>query len=191
MKKHILLISGNPEKKSLSSAILESYANGIDKSKAEVKKIYLGDLKFDPVLWNGYSNLKLEEDLKKSQEAISWADHVVFIFPVWWGSMPALLKGWLDRILLPGFAFKYYKGSPLPERLLKGKTAHIIRTSGSPTIISFIPEILDGLNWRFNILGFNGIRLIKTTHFSGITSSLSQKRREKILQKSKSLAENF
>jgi len=75
----------------------------------------------------------LEPDLVKAQEKIQWADHLVWIYPVWWGSVPAIMKGFLDRVLLPGFAFKKRDGSVWWDKFLMGKTARIICTMDQPT----------------------------------------------------------
>src|SRR5256885_16433644 len=65
----------------------------------------------------------LEPDLQRAQADILWASHLAWAYPTWWGGLPALLKGFIDRIFLPGFAFKYRKGSVLWDRLLAGRTA--------------------------------------------------------------------
>lgn len=59
------------------------------------------DLHLDP----HYTEQALEPCLQRCQESLLWAEHLIIVYPVWWGTMPALLKGWLDRVLLPGFAF--------------------------------------------------------------------------------------
>src|SRR3990172_11834160 len=111
MAKKILIILGHPSRESFCNAIIENYAEGVSEGGGEVRKIYLGELKFDPILWNGYAKIQeLEDDLKRVQEDIKWADHLVFVYPTWWGGMPALLKGLVDRAFLPGFAFKFHKG---------------------------------------------------------------------------------
>ncbi|MFW5761753.1 MAG: NAD(P)H-dependent oxidoreductase [Cyclobacteriaceae bacterium] len=77
----------------------------------EVRTQCLGDLSFDPILWKGYKEIQeLEPDLKYAQECIKWSDKWVIIYPIWWGSVPALLKGFMDRTLYSGFAYKYHKG---------------------------------------------------------------------------------
>jgi putative NADPH-quinone reductase len=74
----------------------------------------------------------LEPDLKNAQDAMTWANHIIIVHPLWWGSAPALLKGFLDRVLVSGFAYKYEKGRSIPLALLKGRTARMIITSDSP-----------------------------------------------------------
>jgi len=155
MKKKITVILGHPSRESFCSAIMQSYVEGAKEAGAEVKEIYMGDLKFDPTLWKGYSAIQeLEDDLKKAQEDMRWADHLVFIYPTWWGGMPSLMKGFVDRIFLPGFGFKFHKGKPSPDRLLSGKSARLIVTMdnkqkvseklfGAPSVIALKRIVLE------------------------------------------------
>lgn len=131
--KKILLIIGHPRKESLCGALADKYVSGAEKAGHTIETIHLGGLEFDPILWGGYEGSQpLEPDLVKAQQQITWADHLVFVYPTWWGALPALLKGFIDRVFLPGFAFKYREGSVRWDRLLTGKSAHLIVTMDSP-----------------------------------------------------------
>ena len=130
--KKVLIINGHPDKKSLCFALAEQYKKGAQKSGASCKIIHLIDLKFNPISMGYNVLLELEPDLLKTQQAILEADHLVMVYPNWWGTYPALLKGFIDRVFLPNFAFKYHKDSPMPEKLLKGKTARMIVTMDTP-----------------------------------------------------------
>jgi len=131
--KKILLINGHPDNESFNVALAEAYKKGASKSDAELREIYIRDLDFNPNLHFGYrKRTELEPDLLNAQEQIMWADHLVWIYPVWWGSVPAIMKGFLDRVLLPGFAFKKREGSVWWDRFLTGKTARIICTMDQP-----------------------------------------------------------
>ncbi|PIR57806.1 MAG: NADPH:quinone reductase [Parcubacteria group bacterium CG10_big_fil_rev_8_21_14_0_10_38_31] len=155
MSKKITIILGHPSRESFCGSIMQSYVEGARENGAEVREIHLGDLKFDPILWKGYSAIQeLEEDLKKTQEDMRWADHLVFIYPTWWGGMPALMKGFVDRIFLPGFGFKFHKGQPYPDRLLSGKSARLIVTMdnkqkmteklfGAPSVVALKNIVLE------------------------------------------------
>ena len=124
MTKRILVILGHPANKSFCGALADSYVKGAEAAGNEVRLISLGNLSFDPVLHNGYATIQeLEPDLVTAQAAITWAQHIVFVYPIWWGAMPALLKGFIDRVFLPGFAFKYREGSQFWDRLLSGRSA--------------------------------------------------------------------
>ena len=107
MKKKILIINGHPDKDSFNYAISESYKAGAIVNGAEVKEIKIRELNFNPNLEFGYrKRTELEPDLVEAQEKIKWSEHLVWVYPVWWGSVPAMMKGFIDRVFLPGFAFK-------------------------------------------------------------------------------------
>ena len=92
------------------------------------------DLIFNPNLQFGYQKrTELEPDLLDAWEKIKWADHLVWVHPVWWGGLPAITKGFIDRLFLPGFAFQYRENSVWWDKLLIGKTAHIITTLDQPS----------------------------------------------------------
>ena len=108
MNKNILVILGHPDTDSFCGALCKAYIDSAKKHGSEVRQLHLGELKFDPVLWKGYNKIQeLEPDLVNAQELIQWSNHIVFVYPNWWGAMPALMKGFFDRVFLPGFAFKY------------------------------------------------------------------------------------
>ena len=105
--KKIVVINGHPDKESFCSALAEQYKIGADSSKANCQLIHLADLEFSPNLKYGYrKRTELEPDLLMAWELIKEADHIVWVYPVWWGSLPAIMKGFIDRLFLPGFAFK-------------------------------------------------------------------------------------
>lgn len=131
--KKILIINGHPDAESYNAALTEAYLKGAQKSGAEIALINIRDLHFNPNLQFGYrKRTELEPDLLQAQKQIKWADHLVWVYPVWWGSVPALMKGFLDRVLLPGFAFKKREGSVWWDKYLTGKTVRIISTMDQP-----------------------------------------------------------
>ncbi len=127
--KKVLIIQGHPNPESLNAAIGEAYKKGALTAKAEVQEIIVQDLDFNP---SYTADLELEPDLQKAQKQILWADHIVIIHPLWWGGIPALLKGFIDRVFLPGFAYKFKEGSVWWDKLLKGRTGRIIYTMDQP-----------------------------------------------------------
>ncbi|MFN3801616.1 NAD(P)H-dependent oxidoreductase [Belliella pelovolcani] len=132
--KNILIINGHPDMESFNYALSEAYKNGADKSDAIIKVINIRELNFNPNLEFGYRRrTELEPDLIDAQAKLIWADHLVWIYPVWWSSFPAIMKGVLDRVLLPGFAFQKRQNSLFSDKLLVGKTARIICTLDQPT----------------------------------------------------------
>jgi putative NADPH-quinone reductase len=132
-QKKILLINGHPDQESFNFAIAEAYKNGAITSGHEIKEIIVRDLKFNPNLQFGYrQRTELEKDLLDAQDKIKWAEHIVWVYPVWWGSIPAILKGFIDRVFLPGFAFQKRENSVWWDKLLTNKTARIISTLDQP-----------------------------------------------------------
>jgi len=131
--KKILIINGHPNKESFNFAIAEAYRRGAQGAGAEVREIVIAQLQFNPNLQGGYQRrTELEPDLLKAWEDIQWADHLVWVHPVWWGGLPAITKGFIDRLFLPGMAFQYRENSVWWDKLLKGKSAHIISTLDQP-----------------------------------------------------------
>lgn len=131
--KKILIINGHPDKESFSFALSESYQKGAEKSNAVIEVINIRELDFNPNLQFGYrKRTALEPDLLDAQVKLKWADHIVWIYPVWWSSVPAIMKGFLDRILLPGFAFNKRENSLFSDGYFTGKTARIICTLDQP-----------------------------------------------------------
>ncbi len=127
----ILVVLGHPRADSLCAALGTAYADAAQAAGAEVHRLNLAELQFDPILRAGFES-DLEPDLQRAQAELSWAQHIVWVYPVWWASLPALLKGFCDRTLLPGFAFRYVQGKAFPAKLLLGKTARLLVTLDSP-----------------------------------------------------------
>ncbi len=178
--KKILLINGHPDKESFCFALAESYKKGADAAGAECKLVNLIDLKFNPILTSGYRVVsELEPDLLQMQRDITNATHLVMVYPNWWGTYPALLKGFIDRVFLPNFAFKYLENSPLPAKLLKGKTARIIVTMDTPKWYYWLINRSPGHNsMKKAILEFCGISPVKIKSFGPLRSSTENKRKQ-------------
>jgi len=162
--KKILVIDAHPNANSLCTSLaLKSFNEAKTKGK-EVELLILRDLKFDPILRSGFvDGQTFEVDLQDAQKKITAADHLVWVYPNWWGVMPALLKGFIDRVFLPGWAFQYQKGSPLPKKLLVGKTAELIHTMDTPPFFYRWFMGSRGIKiMKSNILEFCGIKVTKT-----------------------------
>lgn len=176
--KRILIINGHPDKESLCASLAVKYKIGADKSGAECEIVNLRDLEYSPVLKFGYrKRTDLEPDLQKAWELIKKADHLVFIYPNWWGTYPALLKGFIDRLFLPGFAFEYQEKSPFPKKLLRGKTARLVVTTDTPDWYYSLVYRKPGHNsMKKSILGFCGIKPVKISTFGPVKSSTEVQR---------------
>jgi putative NADPH-quinone reductase len=176
--KKILLIMGHPNKDSLGNALADAYQAGTEETGAEFKRLNLEDLDFDMNLHLGYKEIQeLEPDLKKAQELIIWAEHLVFVYPTWWATMPALLKGFIDRTFLPGFAFKYKKDSPWWDKLLAGRSARIITTMDAPYFYYWLVYGNAGHKaMKKATLEFCGVKPVKITTFGSVKNSTPEKR---------------
>ncbi|WP_417662449.1 NAD(P)H-dependent oxidoreductase [Pseudomonas sp.] len=186
--KRILIILGTPKSNSLCHALSDAYAHGARNEGHVVRQLRLGELAFDPVLHSGYeSTQKLEPDLLEAQRQIHWAEHLLLVYPVWWGGPPALLKGFFERVLMPGFAFKYHANSCQWDKLLSGRTADILVTLDTPTW---------RIPWRFGAPAHSritratlyscGIKPCRLTEFASIHTA-SEDQRQEWLRKAENL----
>ncbi|MEQ8767442.1 MAG: NAD(P)H-dependent oxidoreductase [Planctomycetota bacterium] len=180
----ITVLDGHPNPDSFCAALASRYVDAAEQAGHDVRRLVVRDMQFDPILWKGYREVQaLEPDLVAAQQAIAWCRHLVVVHPVWWGSMPALLKGFFDRTLLPGWAFKYRKGSPFWDRLLEGRSARLIVTSGAPALYMKVayrnaPIVVD----HKMILGFCGFKPVRVTTV-GSLDDLDDEQRQKALER--------
>lgn len=182
--KKILIINGHPNAESFNFGIAEVYKNGAIASGSQVEIITIANLKFNPNLQFGYQKrTDLEPDLLESWEKMKKADHLVWIHPVWWGGLPAITKGFIDRLFLPGMAFQYRENSVWWDKLLKGKTAHIITTLDQPSWYYRLVYGRPSVNQlKKSTLEFCGIKPVKVSYV-GIVKGSNQEQRKKWLEK--------
>jgi len=161
MGKRILIIQGHPDASTahFGHALAAAYANAATAAGHSVQTITLAELDF-PLLRSKaeWETGPVPPSLKPAQDAISWAEHLVFFFPLWLGGMPALLKGFLEQVARPGFALSPAQGKSLPKKLLAGRSARLVVTMGMPALVYrwvFRAHSLKAL--ERNILGFVGI----------------------------------
>jgi NAD(P)H dehydrogenase (quinone) len=168
--KRILILDGHPAAESLSRSLASSYASGARSAGHEVRIVHLHDLHFDSDFGAAsYSQLKpLEPSLALVLEDLLWSNHFVLTLPMWWGGLPAKLKGLFDRALLPGHAFDTRNPNWLgmPRPLLDGRTARVLITSDTPSWWMRL-AYKNALIWqlRGQVLAFIGIKPARFTLF--------------------------
>ncbi|MGM5481591.1 MAG: NAD(P)H-dependent oxidoreductase [Nanobdellota archaeon] len=189
MTKRILIINGHPIKNSFNDALAASYLKGAKKAGHTVEEVKLSSLKsFDPVLRDvTHKKDSSKKIVSELQEKVKQADHLVIIYPTWWSTMPALLKGFFDKVFAAGFAFQFTKKSPLPKKLLKGRSARIITTMDAPPIFYRLMLRNAGVYvLKKGILKFCGYKPVRTKWIGAVKFS-DEKKRTKWLEEVKSL----
>jgi putative NADPH-quinone reductase len=176
-KKKILVVLGHPYEESFNAAIFKTYVENLDEEQYEVRTLELGKLDFDPVLRMGYTHRMPHNDaIEQSQEYIKWADHITFIYPIWFSTMPSLLKGWLDRVIAPKFAYNM-KGLGTIKHLA-GRTAEIIVTCDSPWFAYRLWRRAPIRMMKTWILGMAGIKVKHMLLLPGVGKASDDKRKE-------------
>ncbi len=188
---NVLVILGHPRKESYCGALAKEYIRGAEESGAKVESLILTDMQFDiNVVVPSPQHQYMESDLIRAKELILWSDHLVFIYPTWWGNIPALLKAFLDRIFIPGFAFRELQFDTY-DKLLSPRTAQIITTMDTPLLIYRFLNAAPGTNaLAGSTLKFCGISPVRTLHLSPIKHSSQEKKQQwlrKVYLKGKAL----
>jgi putative NADPH-quinone reductase len=180
MSRNILILDGHPDPANdrLIHALATAYCEGAQANNHTVHVIRVADLSF-PVLRSqvDYDKGEPVDSVRRCQDLMNWADHVVILYPLWLGSMPALLKALLEQMLRPGFAFSTLRLGKWPVKFLSGKSARIVITMGMPAPMYrwyFRAHSLRSL--QRNILKFVGFRSIRST-LIGNVADLSKARR--------------
>jgi NAD(P)H dehydrogenase (quinone) len=178
MSKKVLVILGHSLGDSFCAALSAQYAASAEAAGHQVQILKLGDLQFDPILHQGYRQIQpLEVDLVQAQAQIEWAEHIALVYPIWWGAAPALLKGFIDRVFVPGFAFKYQENSSFQVKLLKGRSAHLLVTMDTPPwYYRWVYRLSVLRQMRVTTLGFCGIQVKKTAVFGPVISAKPEQR---------------
>jgi len=133
-----IIIYAHPNKRGFCGNILSQTIEQLKSQKVDFDIIDLYEIGYNPIMTNeehytsgGY---EVSQQNKKFQEMITNTKNLIFIYPTWWQNMPAILKGFIDRVFTARFAFKYE--GKIPVKLLKGRNAVIFTTSGGPRIFS-------------------------------------------------------
>lgn len=170
---NVLVILGHPRADSFCGALAEAFCKGAGAAGVELRRLNLSETNFDTDLHGVSPNDQpLEDDLSKARELILWADHLVIVYPTWWGTAPALLKGFLDRIMAPGFAFRTCEGGIGYQGLLQDRSAQLITTMDTPPLAHRLLYREPGKNALARAtLGFCGIRPVRSLVFGSVKNA--------------------
>jgi putative NADPH-quinone reductase len=181
MGKRLLLIDGHPDPHQgrFIHALAQAYEEGARAGGHAVRRIKVGELQF-PLLVSGedFEHGEPPDAILAAQEEVRWAEHIVILYPLWLGSMPALLKGFFEQLLRPGFGFSAGATKGLPGKLLKGKSARVVITMGMPAAFYSVVYRAHSLRaLKRNILAFCGIRPVRTSLIGMVGGSAARRTR--------------
>jgi putative NADPH-quinone reductase len=180
MGKKILIIDAHPDpaRERLVHSLAGHYASAAEAGGHITQVVRLCDLEF-PWLRSAKEFAAAPPGMIGSQqEHLRWADHVVILYPLWLGSMPALLKAWLEQVMRPGFAFAYGTGKGLPKQLLAGKSARIVVTMGMPSLFYRLYYRSHSVrSLARNILGFVGFKPVRVSLIGNVEGSARARKR--------------
>jgi NAD(P)H dehydrogenase (quinone) len=176
----IVIVVGHARIGTYCEALGEAYRRGAQAGGHEAQVFLTASMAFDPVLHEGFDKVQsLELDLKAAHDAMLAADHLVFVFPLWLGTLPAILKGFLERVLQPDLVEPSRQGKFVKP--LKGKSARVIITMGMPGFVYrwwFGAHALKML--KRNILHFVGVHPVRSTIY-GFIEGVGAERRKRWL----------
>jgi putative NADPH-quinone reductase len=163
----IVLIQGHPDAvtRHLGHALEDAYAQGAEAAGHAVRRVPVALIDF-PLLRSqqAWQEGELPSALVQAQADIAWAQHIVLFFPLWLGDMPAVLKGFLEQVARPGFAFKPDGDNPFARKGLTGRSARVVVTMGMPALLyRWYFRAHSVKNLERNILGFVGISPVNET----------------------------
>ncbi len=180
-----LVIYAHPNPASFNHAILETISEELKKKKKDFKVRDLYRTGFNPILstkdLTAIQKGAVPKDVKKEQDYISKADALIFIFPIWWSAMPAMLKGYIDRVFSIGFAYDIKEDEAIG--LLKGKKVFLVSTTGASRKDYEKMGAFKMMNMSIDmaIFQFSGMKMIGHKYFSSVPY-VSQQERKKMLK---------
>ncbi|HEY7885567.1 MAG TPA: NAD(P)H-dependent oxidoreductase [Cellvibrionaceae bacterium] len=192
MKTNILVIQAHPDNSQshFCHALEKAYIEGAIAAGHETRRIQIADLDF-PLIRSQqqWEKEPLPTCLQQSQADIEWCDHLVLIFPLWLGDMPALLKAYLEQVARPDFAFNKAAKNPFEQKRLLGRSARVVATMGMPALIyRWFYRAHSIKSLERNILGFIGFAPIDET-LIGSTNGIKTETARKWLSKLKKMGE--
>ena len=189
-----LIILANPKKGSFCAAISGALQSTLEGTGHEVKVRKLYESDFDPVLpLNEVAGTDLAAEVRREQELVSWADHLIFVFPVWWYDRPALLKGWIDRVFSYDFAYTVENGRG--KGLLTGKKASLYLTFGSSErhVSELHPQANDWVMEAMAVgtLGYCGLECVEKVSLYALNELTAEERSGLLLELGDHLVSNL
>ena len=170
---NILIIVANPRKESFSFAMADKYKELAlaENNTVEIIDLYRDEHQQPFYTYEAYNEPVITPEIKYYQEKISGADELVFVFPYWWGSMPAILKNFIDSNLTRGYAFNYVNSRPVG--LLTGKVVTLLSTTGAPTLVYKVLGVNRRMKLMFKkqIIEFCGMKLKSSQIFGSVDTS--------------------
>lgn len=178
-----VVIYSHPNPKSFCSAIKDTIVETLKDFGDEVVVRDLYDIGFNPVLggadFEALHNLKVLDDTKVEQDFISSSDVLNFVYPVWWTGMPSIMKGYIDRVFLHGFAYRIDPSLGVVP-LLKGKKALIFNTMGTPNDLYENSGMIKSMRMTSDvgIFEFCGIEVLEHVFFGAVPYIDDMKRKD-------------
>jgi putative NADPH-quinone reductase len=190
MARRIVIIQGHPDPQGnrYGHALAAAYAEGAQAAGHEVRRIDIAGLDFALLRTQAeFENGEPPPSIRACQDDLRWADHLAIFYPLWHGTMPALLKGFFEQVMRPGFAYILPESGGMWKKLLKGKSARVVITMGMPAFWYrwyFRAHSLKSL--ERNILGFVGIGPVRES-LVGMVEGLGGTKRKAWLEKMRAL----
>ena len=169
-----LILNGHPLSPSFSGAVANRYAETLEQRGIKVRRLDISEMTVPEMTTRKPANAELTGDVSKFWEAMVWADHVMVVHPLWWGSMPAKLKALFDIGLQSGSAYRYVANKPLPLGLMAGRSARLVVTSDTPNW--FMASFYANAHFRTvsnQILKFVGFKPVHISHLSVLRGATS------------------
>ncbi|WFO88140.1 NAD(P)H-dependent oxidoreductase [Bacillus velezensis] len=180
-----VIVYANPDENSFNAALVKYVAMALKDSGQSYTVIDLYADQFDPVLKYGgekkRSDMNRDAETKKYRKLMKEADHLIFIYPLWWGGVPAIMKGFFDRVLVAGEAYTYENGRV--KGLLRAETAQVFYTADSPGwYLKWFRKNSDWITLKKSILKFCGIQKAERNLFSVVRTSTPELREKWLRQ---------
>lgn len=190
-----LVIFAHPNQESFCKGIVDTIKSVSEKKGDNIVIRDLYKIGFDPILkpsdFESMQSGKIPEDIGAEQEFVKWADFITLVYPVWWVGLPAILKGYVDRVFSYGFAYESVNG--VPRGLLTGKKALVFCTTGTPNEVYEQNGMHNSMKQTTGsgIFNFTGIEVIKHTFFGAVPSVTDEIRKGYLKEVEKIIMENI